>query len=443
MKFIDLYAGLGATRLAFEQHCKEIQVVTKCVMTSEIKSHAIETYKHNFKDDPAHNFVGDISKINPKDIPDHDFLLAGFPCQSFSMAGKKRGFADSRGTAFFDVAAILKHHQPSGFLLENVAGLIVHDKGQTLKVILHQLTVLLGYDVYYSVVDSSNHACAQKRKRIFILGNRRLDATPAVAKKVDLHSAHFRYTFQNICEARQPTLDTKFSKIVLGNYPDAQMLSQALLYKKFSDRRGGLANIHSWDISLRGHVPVLSKRLMGCILAARRNKKWIGIKGISKCDGVPLTALEIYDLVLRPEADTLESVTSQLDTLVEQGYLKKVYPWNTVDGKRVRDKSKPLGYDIKVNNFNFEINRFLGPRSVCPTITATECSRIGTVDGYGIRALTIRELFRLFTFPESYWFPRTLTLEQKQDLIGNTIVINAAKEFLDDQGQLGRIRYRG
>ena len=136
IKFIDLFAGLGGTRIGFEEACKTLGYNTQCVFTSEIKDYAIETYKENFKEDKIY---GDIQKIKAKDMPDFDYLLAGFPCQPFSSAGKGLGFYDTRGTLFFDIERILKEKKPKGFLLENVEGLSRHDNGKTLNVILNNL----------------------------------------------------------------------------------------------------------------------------------------------------------------------------------------------------------------------------------------------------------------------------------------------------------------
>ena len=123
--FIDLFAGMGGIRLGFEQAFKERGFETECVLTSEIKPYAVQALKDNFK---QHNLVGDICKISTNDIPDFDILLAGFPCQTFSTAGKRLGFLDTRGTLFFEVERILREKKPYGFILENVEGLVLHDR---------------------------------------------------------------------------------------------------------------------------------------------------------------------------------------------------------------------------------------------------------------------------------------------------------------------------
>ncbi|MGC7560855.1 DNA cytosine methyltransferase [Pasteurella sp. PK-2025] len=162
IKIIDLFAGIGGIRLGFEQAFGSV----KCVFTSEIDKHAVQTYQHNF---PNEKISGDITQIDEKTIPDHDILLAGFPCQPFSQAGLKKGFTDTRGTLFFDIERILLAKKPKAFLLENVKQLKGHDKGQTLSIILEHLK-LAGYKVYYDVLRARDFGVPQNRERIYIVG---------------------------------------------------------------------------------------------------------------------------------------------------------------------------------------------------------------------------------------------------------------------------------
>jgi DNA (cytosine-5)-methyltransferase 1 len=160
MTFIDLFSGIGGFRLAFET------AGATCLFSADIDKHACETYKLNFGDYP----LRDISKINPKDIPEFDILCAGFPCQPFSIAGKRKGFADTRGTLFFDIERILKDKQPKAFILENVKGLVNHDNGKTLKIILEVLKNRLNYNIFYDVLNSYDYGVPQNRERIYIIG---------------------------------------------------------------------------------------------------------------------------------------------------------------------------------------------------------------------------------------------------------------------------------
>lgn len=171
-RFIDLFAGIGGLRKAFES------IGGECVFTSEWDSYAQRTYLANFHD--SHELNGDITKVKATDIPDHDVLLAGFPCQPFSIAGvskknalgRKHGFADeTQGTLFFDVARIIEAKRPKAFLLENVKNLMSHDKGHTFEVIKRTLTKELGYHIHTRIIDGE-HFVPQHRERIVIVGFR-------------------------------------------------------------------------------------------------------------------------------------------------------------------------------------------------------------------------------------------------------------------------------
>ncbi|WP_067036722.1 DNA cytosine methyltransferase [Allomuricauda sp. CP2A] len=167
LTFIDLFCGIGGFRVAFEEACAENDIIPECVFSSDIDKFAQDSYEANFGERP----YGDITKVNEKDIPDHDILFAGFPCQPFSIIGQMKGLSDTRGTLFFDIARILKEKQPKAFILENVKQLVGHDKGKTLKVILKSLKEL-GYHVNYSVLNALDYGLPQKRERVVIVGHR-------------------------------------------------------------------------------------------------------------------------------------------------------------------------------------------------------------------------------------------------------------------------------
>jgi len=158
-KIIDLFSGLGGIRIPFE----ELGCIN--VFSSEIDKYAQKIYFDNFKEKP----FGDINLINPIDIPDHDILCAGFPCQPFSIAGKGLGFSDTRGTLFFNIEKILKIKKPKAFLLENVKRLLTHNQGNTFKTIQKQLKAL-NYNLYFKVLNSLDFGLPQKRERIYIIG---------------------------------------------------------------------------------------------------------------------------------------------------------------------------------------------------------------------------------------------------------------------------------
>lgn len=159
MDFIDLFAGIGGIRLPYDE------LGHHCVFSSEWDKAAADTYEANFGERPN----GDITKIDAQDIPNHQLLLAGFPCQAFSIIGKREGFADTRGTMFFEIERILKHHRPEVIMLENVKQLVSHDKGNTFRVIREHLEAL-GYHLKYKVLNALDFGVPQKRERIIIVG---------------------------------------------------------------------------------------------------------------------------------------------------------------------------------------------------------------------------------------------------------------------------------
>ena len=167
IRFADLFAGIGGFRYAMQNAGEELGIQTDCVFTSEIDNECQKVYKENFGDIPH----GDITKINAQSIPDHDILLAGFPCQPFSIIGNMRGFEDVRGTLFFDIARILEEKRPSVFVLENVKLLVGHNKGKTIKRIMETL-MELGYHATYKVLNALYFGLPQKRVRVFIVGFR-------------------------------------------------------------------------------------------------------------------------------------------------------------------------------------------------------------------------------------------------------------------------------
>lgn len=159
--FIDLFAGLGGFRLALESFG------ANCIFSCEIEKSVREVYTKNFNSIPC----GNIEEIKEDQIPKHDILCAGFPCQSFSISGKQNGFLDTRGTLFFEIIRIVKFHKPKLIFLENVKNFETHDKGETLRIVYQKLSSN-GYQVYHNVLNASDYGIPQKRERIYILAFR-------------------------------------------------------------------------------------------------------------------------------------------------------------------------------------------------------------------------------------------------------------------------------
>ena len=163
IRYLSLFSGIGGFEYGLQ---KSTRYNFECVGYSEIDKYARKIYEKNY---PNHPKLGDVTQINTKDLPQFDILVGGFPCQAFSNAGKKRGFDDCRGTLFFEISRILKDKRPRYFLLENVKGLLSHNKGETFQTILGVLTSL-GYNVEWQVLNSAHFGVPQRRERVFIKG---------------------------------------------------------------------------------------------------------------------------------------------------------------------------------------------------------------------------------------------------------------------------------
>lgn len=402
-KFIDLFAGLGGTRIGFEQACHELGLKAKCVFTSEIKKHAIDAYKINFGNE---HIYGDINEILPCSIPDFDYLLAGFPCQPFSSAGKRHGFLDKRGGLFFTIINILKSKKPIGFLLENVDGLVKHDNGNTLAIIINQLESLK-YKVNWKVLDSSDFGVPQKRKRIYIVGHR--DYLP------DLNNFPLiKRTAKDYIEENISFEHTSFTKLLSDKFKAHELYGKAI-----KDKRGGENNIHSWDIGLKGIISQRQSKLLNEILKKRRNKKWAEKKGIEWMDGMPLTLSEIKTFINYPE------LKDDLTLLKKMGYLKYEHPKERImiNGvyKRKPKIDSPKGYNIVTGKLSFPITYIIDPNDAIPTIVATEIGKIAVATEKGVRSITIKEGLLFSGFPESYFLDH-IEYNKAFDLIGNTVM---------------------
>lgn len=419
IRIIDLFAGIGGIRCGFEQAVREFGGEIECVLTSEIKPHAVEVLKQNY---PHETISGDITKIPSSGIPDFDFLLGGFPCQAFSAAGKRLGFSDTRGTLFFEIERILKDKKPFGFILENVEGLINHNKidknaktGQTLNTIVGHLRDI-GYKVEWRLLHSNKFGLAQERKRVYIVGTR--VETPTLDNFLEQ-----RATLSTVIEQGKPTINSKFTELLLSHYSIEQLYG-----KSIKDKRGGKNNIHSWDIELKGVVSKEQKKLLNTLFKERRKKKWAEEFGIDWMDGMPLTIIQISSFFPHNNLKEL------LEDLVKKGYLKKEHPKKLVTETNLLGETKthrqqdlmlPLGYNIVSGKLSFEINKILCPNDIAPTLVAMDMKKLFVADNGGLRTLTLREGLKLFGFPDSYKFD--VGIDEGYDLLGNTVTVPVVK----------------
>ena len=411
IKFVDLFAGIGGIRKGFEVACERKGYTTECVFTSEIKPYAVTVLKQNH---PNEIISGDITQIAANQIPDFDFLLAGFPCQAFSSAGKRLGFSDTRGTLFFEVERILKEKKPFGFVLENVEGLVNHDKehpkdeiGRTLATILNRLD-LLGYKVNWKVLNAKYFGVPQERKRIYIVGTK--------TGKPDLSNFETKKrTLGDILESGLETEHSQFIDNLLAHYTVNELVG-----KSIKDKRGGTNNIHSWDIEMKGSVTETQKLLLNTMLKERRKKKWAEEYGIDWMDGMPLTIQQIQTFFNHPNLEEL------LQDLVRKKYLRYEHPKRKVNNRREFATDLPKGYNIVAGKMSFQISKIMGKDDIAPTLVAMDMQHLYVVDGDGIRTLSLREGLRLFGYPDDYKIE--IEKDLGYDLLGNTVVVPVITE---------------
>lgn len=235
--FIDLFAGIGGIRIPFDE------MNYHCVFSSEWDAKACQTYFANFGTVP----FGDITKIPAERIPKHDVLLAGFPCQAFSIMGKMQGFADTRGTMFFEIERILKYHRTPYILLENVKQLVGHDGGRTFKVILERLDQL-GYHVKWQVLNALDFGLPQKRERVIIVGF--LDKADCDAFSFDI--PHKRYSLADILEPDDKVDPSLFASDQIVAKRQEKTAGKNLFYPSiWHENKAGDISVHDYSCALR------------------------------------------------------------------------------------------------------------------------------------------------------------------------------------------------
>lgn len=382
IRFVDLFAGVGGIRLGFEQAMRELGLQSQCVLSSEIDKYAQETYALNFGEKPQ----GDIYEIT--NIPHFDFLLAGFPCQPFSYAGKQKGFGDTRGTLFFQIERFLQDHQPQGFLLENVRGLTTHDHGRTFNTILEHLRNL-DYGVSYVILNSSNFGVPQNRVRVYIVGIK--NSQPKLTLSSDLGAADsHKFKHQLAQRSMFDEIKTKVVADILEDTPPSKYdcsdeFVQSLLRQikgesgelagyRMIDHRNG-KSLHSWELGIKGECTQDEMDFMNALVANRR-KKHFG----AEQDGKKLTLDQIKTFYDPPNLSKI------IESLSQKGYLKEV------EGK----------YNPVSGNMSFEVFKFLDPQSISITLVTSDAHKLGVAHNGRVRHITPRECARLQGFPDTF-----------------------------------------
>ena len=274
LKFIDLFCGIGGFRIAAENAFKKAPIKASCVFSSDIDPDSCAVYEANFNERP----FGDITKTSEHNIPDHDLLFAGFPCQAFSICGDRLGFKDTRGTLFSDIARILKAKKPQAFVLENVKQLRGHDEGRTLAVIISALEEN-GYHVEWKILNALNFGLPQKRERIFIVGFRK--------------QLHFEWPSGGI--AMKP-----LAKILQKKAPESYYASEKIKLSRME--KGALKNKYNgptiWHENKGGNISVYP---FSCAMRAGASYNYLLVNGERR-----LTEREMLRLQGFPESLVLD-----------------------------------------------------------------------------------------------------------------------------------------
>lgn len=410
IRFVDLFAGVGGIRLGFEQALSKAGLLGECVLSSEINPKAQETYRLNFGHAPA----GDIYQID--EFPAFDFLLAGFPCQPFSYAGKQKGFGDTRGTLFFEIEKRLAQHQPDGFLLENVRGLTTHDGGRTLATIVQKLE-RLGYGIKCLLLNSSDFGVPQNRVRIYILG---LKGRVPITRIESSRGASDSHQFKRQLSVRDlfSGQDARLVKDILldgvaSEYDCSKAFTEKLLAVagrkniplyglRLIDFRNG-NSVHSWELGVKGRCTADEVAFMNALIAHRRKKDF----GTHQ-DGKSLSLDQIKTFHDHPKLQAIA------DSLVEKRYL------------RVRDGL----YNPVSGNMSFEIFKVLDPDSVSITLVSSDAHKLGVYHQGRLRRLTPRECARIQGYPDSFKLHPNDGWAYHQ--LGNSVSVPVVQQVVSD-----------
>lgn len=413
IRFIDLFAGVGGIRLGAEAALKKHGIASQCVLSSEIDEKACETYRLNFGECPD----GDIRKISV--VEPFDMLLAGFPCQPFSYAGKRKGFGDTRGTLFFEVERILALYQPKAFLLENVRGLYTHDGGRTFNTIKEKLHEL-GYGTYDMLLNSSDFGVPQNRVRLYILGIK--NAVPKMTLMTSLGATDSHQYKREYTQITLSEYSTGYHKSSVGEILESNVSEQYYCSDEFTeqlhsvvgedlsklhgyrliDYRGG-QSLHSWELGKKGKCSKEEIEFMN-LLVQNRRKPIFG----RQQDGKKLTLEQIKTFY--SNENILEVITS----LIQKGYLKEE------DGK----------YNPVCGNMSFEVFKFLDPDSISITLTSSDSNRLGVIQNNRPRRITPRECARLQGFPDSFVVNPVDSFAYKQ--FGNSVSVPVVEAVISD-----------
>lgn len=391
--FLDTFTGMAGLRIGVSDALKAHGYNPVCVKSVEIKKHALETVQHLYPDEETSRT--DITQLDTATLPHIDGLIGGFPCQTFSTAGKQAGFEDTRGTLFYELARIMRDKQPKWCIFENVKGLVKHDGGHTLTVILRTFNDL-GYYVSFQMMDAKDYGLAGSRPRIYIVCTRN--------KPVDLYiPPQPRIPFSNIKEELAPEWST-YTKLLLNKYTVDELRG-----RKIGDKKKGRSVINSWQFSARGEVTPEQTTVLEYLLNYQTSSDF---NKTGKT--IPLPTLT---------ARFGGSVLPLLKELERMEYIR---------ANESTHDSSVKGYRLIFGQLSGQFTHIIDERQPLPTLTATDGDRMAVIEGDGIRGISISEALKALGFPDNYTFPEGMSDSNKYDLLGNTVAPPVVQKVMDE-----------
>ena len=392
IKYFSMFSGIGGFEYGIEK--ANTQTDFECVGYSEIDKYAVSIYEKNY---PNHINYGDATKINPKDLPDFEFLVGGFPCQAFSIAGKRRGFNEARGTLFFEIARILRDKKPRYFLLENVKGLLSHEGGETLETIF-RVCDELGYNVSWAIYNSKNYGVPQNRERVFIKGyfrgkcGREVLCQPGDCTEVDGKLGEWYGVRSGRIHNPDELMNT------LSTTGQNCGSSQLIILNNDRKRSQGerVYDVNGVSATLQGNAGGLGGKT--------------GLYKIKKIGNVSTTNYKDDDVL------STDGISKTLTAICHQQ--KTIQPVLTPD----RENKRQNGRRMKNNDEEM--------------FTLTAQDKHGVYDGYSIRKLTPVECERLQGFPDNWTKygkdDELISDTQRYKCCGNAVTTNVITAIVDE-----------
>ena len=409
MKYFSMFSGIGG----FEKGIEQSGVDMTCVGYSEIDKYARSIYEKHY---PNHIGYGDATEIKTEELPDFDLLVGGFPCQAFSIAGKRKGFSDTRGTLFFEIARILREKRPRYFLLENVKGLLSHDKGKTFQTILGVLSEL-GYDVEWEVLNSKNFGVPQNRERIFFKGYSRRECGGEILSQK-------RESGKIINEMK------------INRFHKGKCQGESILYDE------GLCSTLAADGGNAGNHTYIKVGDGVCLNQINNDKRRSMSERVYSSDGLSKTLTgngggNGANTGLYIVGNVSSSGHHGGDILGVEGISKTLCACHYKNPIKILDKNPNENKICKPVLTPDRINKRQNGRRMKengePSFTLTATDKHGVYDGYRVRRLTPRECERLQGFPTG-WTEygkdgEVISDTQRYKCLGNAVTVNVI-EFL-------------